>query len=126
MRWNSGALRQRSLRRSEYKGDKMYRTTTPTHTIVLPIQTSTCDEILLTYKQNDIELDKHYENGVLPDGMTLNGNKVYQVLTQEETNMFNGGWVNIQIRVLTNEGKSYASQIFRERMDKVLDDVILS
>ena len=104
----------------------MYRTTTPTHVLVLPIQTSTCDDILLTYKQNDIELDKHYENGVLPEGMALEGNKVYQALTQEETNMFNGGWVNIQIRVLTNEGKSYASQIFRERVDKVLDDVILS
>lgn len=104
----------------------MYRTTTPTHVLVLPIQTSTCDDILLTYKQNDIELDKHYENGILPEGMALEGNRVYQALTQEETNMFQGGWVNIQIRVLTNEGKSYASQVFRERVDKVLDDVILS
>lgn len=104
----------------------MYRATTETHTFVLPIQTSTCDEILLTYRQGGVILDKHYENGVLPDGMFLYGNRVYQSLTQEETDMFSEGFVDAQIRVLTNEGEAHASQIFKIYINKVLNDVVLS
>ena len=104
----------------------MYRVTTQTHTFVLPIQTSTCKEILLTYRQGDKELDKHYENGVLPDGMTLYKNEVIQELTQEETKLFCDGFVQAQIRVLTTEDKSHASQVFNIYMNKTLNDVVLS
>ena len=104
----------------------MYRVTTQTHTFVLPIQTSTCAEILLTYSQGEKKLDKHYENGVLPDGMTLYRNEVIQELSQEETKMFCEGFVQAQIRVLTLEGKSHASQVFNIYMNKTLNDVVLS
>lgn len=104
----------------------MYRVTTPTHTFVLPIQTSTCTEILLTYKQGGTMLEKHYENGALPAGMTLYRNQVIQQLTQDETKLFKDGFAQVQIRVLTTEGKSFASQIFNIHINEVLDETVLS
>ena len=104
----------------------MFRSTTASFTFVLPIQTSTCTEILLTYKQCEKELDKHYENGTLPEGMTLNKNEVIQQLTQEETKLFDEGIVAAQIRVLTNQGKSHSSQVFYIKWSDVLNDLVLS
>lgn len=105
----------------------MFRATTATHTFVLPIQTSTCAEILLTYKQCGKELiNKHYENGTLPEGMTLHKNEVIQELTQEETNLFDKGIVEAQIRVLTNKGKAHSSQVFYIKWNEVLNDTVLS
>lgn len=103
----------------------MYRVTTPTHTFKLPIDTGDCSEILLVYKQGGTELKKHYENGVLPSGMTLDEEQVIQLLTQEETKKFKTGFVNAQIRVLTNGGKSYASQVFSVNVNDVLNEEIL-
>ena len=104
----------------------MKRGTTPTHTFILPIQTSTCKEILLTYTQGSKKLSKHYQDGNLPDGMTLYRNEVIQQLSQEETKEFSEGFVKAQIRVLTIEDKSFASQIFNIYVNKTLNDVVLS
>ena len=105
----------------------MYEPTTPVHTFVLPIQTSTCNVILLTYKQDGvIKVEKRYENGTLPPGMVLNGNRVYQTLTQEETKLFDDEFVEAQIRVLTNEGKSHSSQEFEIYVNESLNTEVLS
>ena len=104
----------------------MFRVTTPTHTFIMPVDTSDCAEILLTYKQGDLSMSKHYENGIVPDGMTLDENQVIQTLTQEETKRFKVGFANVQIRVLLNNGKSYASQIFKVGINEVLNGAILS
>lgn len=103
----------------------MYRVTTPTHTFKLPIDTSDCSVILLDYKQDKTTLTKKYENGTTPAGMTLDEDQVIQVLTQEETKKFKKGFVNIQIRVLTNSGKSYASQWFTSVVNDVINEEIL-
>lgn len=103
----------------------MYRVTTPTHTFKLPIDTSDCSVILLSYKQGNVKLEKCYENGTLPSGMTLDEDQVIQLLTQEETKKFIKGYVDIQIRVLTNGGKSYASQWFQTAVDDVINEEIL-
>lgn len=103
----------------------MYRVTTPTHTFKLPIDTSDCAEIQLVYKQGNTSLIKRYENGVIPSGMTLDEDQVIQLLTQEETKRFKAGFVNAQIRVLTNGGKSYASQMFNVGVNEVLNEEIL-
>lgn len=103
----------------------MYRVTTPTHTFKLPIDTSDCSVIVLTYKQGETVLEKKYENGSAPSGMTLDENQVIQLLTQEETKRFKKGFVDIQIRVLTNGGKSYASQHFSASVLNVLNEEIL-
>lgn len=105
----------------------MYRVTTPTHTYTLPIETSTCKEILVTYKQNGITLDKHYENGVLPDGMALDGKNVIVKLTQAETKAFTAtSAVHSQIRVLTNDDDAFASQTFTVLIGDVLNEEILA
>lgn len=104
----------------------MYRVTTPTHTFTLPIDTAICKEILITYKQKNVELNKHYQDGTLPDGMTLDGNTVVIVLTQEETKAFRTGLVSVQVRALTNANKAFASQMFNVSNNDVLNDEVLA
>lgn len=104
----------------------MYRATTPTHTFTLPIDTSTCKEILVTYKQNRAKLDKHYQDSLLPSGMTLDGDKVIIKLTQAETLMFNRDKpAYAQVRVLTSDDSAYASQMFKVSVNDVLNEDIL-
>ena len=104
----------------------MYRATTPTHTYTLPIDTSTCKEILVTYKQNKAQLDKHYQDNLLPPGMTLDGDKVIIKLTQAETLMFcDSNPAYSQVRVLTADDSAYASQRFKVSINAVLNEEIL-
>lgn len=103
----------------------MYRVTTPTHTYTLPIETSSCKEILVSYRQNNVVLEKHYQDGTLPSGMTLNGNDVIVNLTQAETKEFSKGKIDAQVRVLTNANKAFASQIFTVTHKDVINEEIL-
>ena len=119
----------------------MYRVTTPTHTFTLPIETSTCKEIQVTYYQEPKKnvskcvpvrtvggeyIVKHYQNGQLPEGMTLDGKNVIIRLTQEETKLFNAGDViKAQVRVLTNADDAFASQKFNVQVYDVLNEEIL-
>lgn len=103
----------------------MYRVTTPTHTYTLPIETSSCKEILVSYKQSNVLLEKHYQDGILPSGMTLNGNDVIVNLTQAETKAFEKGKIDAQVRVLTNANKAFASQIFTVTHKDVINEEIL-
>ena len=105
----------------------MYRVTTPTHTFTLPIQTATCKEIQVTYKQGETTILKHYQNATLPSGMTLDGKNVIIKLTQEETKAFNARFgVVAQVRVLTNDDDAFASQIFTVSVNDVLNEEILA
>lgn len=104
----------------------MYRLTTPTHTFTLPEDTGDYAEILVTYKQKKTVLNKHYQNGTLPSGMSLDGNNVIIKLTQRETKAFSAGdQVSVQIRVLTPSGDAYASQSFKVRVFAVLNEEVL-
>lgn len=104
----------------------MYRVTTPTHTFKLPVDTSEFAEIQVTYKQGGVTLIKHYQDGTLPSGMTLNEKYVVILLTQEETKQFKSGLVNVQLRALTNSGRAFASQMFKLAASEVLNEEILS
>lgn len=105
----------------------MYRVTTPTHTFTLPIETATCTEILVTYRQGKTIINKHYENGTLPAGMTLDGNNVVIRLTQEETKRFDGEEMAfVQVRVLTTAEDAFASQVFSVFINDVLNEEILT
>ena len=105
----------------------MYRVTTPTHTFTLPIETSSCKEILVTYVQGNNRLEKHYQDGTLPDGMTLLNKDVIIRLTQEETKALTPtSTVEAQLRVLTNDDDAYASQIFKVWVNDVLNDEVLA
>lgn len=103
----------------------MYRVTTPTHTYTLPISTSECAEIQITYKQGKTSVVKHYQDGTLPSGMALDGNNVVVVLSQDETAQFVKGKVEAQVRVLTNGGEAMASQKFTLKINDVLNDEVL-
>ena len=104
-----------------------YRATTPPHTFTLPIDTSTCKEILVTYKQGNICLNKHYQDNTLPPGMTLDAKKVMIELTQDETLMFKeGDEARVQVRVLTMADKAYASKKFKIVVNGVLNEEILA
>lgn len=105
----------------------MYRATTPTHTFTLPIATNTCKEIQVTYKQGKVSLVKHYQDETLPEGMTLDGNDVIIVLTQDETLKFNSKEkVAVQVRVLTNDDLAFASQKFKLTVNDVLNEEVLA
>lgn len=96
----------------------MIRATTPTHTF--NIHTNDVKELLITYKQGmDIVMEK-----TLKDVEVNNGIITYR-LTQEETKRFRPGTVDIQVRVLTNDGVALASQIMTIRSKGVLNDEVL-
>ena len=104
----------------------MYRATTPIHTFTLPIETSDCKEIQVTYKQCGVTLIKHYQDNTLPSGMTLDGSQVIIRLTQEETKKFaQGKEANVQVRVLTTSDDAMASKIFKLVVNDVLNEEIL-
>lgn len=105
----------------------MYRVTTPTHTFKLPMNTDYLKEIQIVYKQGGLKLIKHYENGVLPSGMSLGGKTVVIRLTQEETKAFDARYdVAIQVRVLTADDDAFASQIFTVKVENVLNEEVLA
>ena len=105
----------------------MYRVTTPTDTFTLPIETSSCSIIQVTYSQEKTKLVKEYKNGTVPDGMTLDGKYVVIRLTQTETKQFQGDeFVNIQLRALTNSGDALASKTFKTFVNEVLNEEILT
>ena len=104
----------------------MYRVTTPTHTYTLPMETSTLSEIQVTYQQGGVSLIKHYQDGVTPAGMTIDGKVVQIRLTQEETKAFAAVTpVSSQVRVLTLSGDAYASQMFSISVGEVLNEEVL-
>lgn len=104
----------------------MYRVTTPTHTYTLPIETSNCKEVLVSYKQNNVLLEKHYQDETMPSGMTFDGKMVIVNLTQAETKAFSKGKIDVQVRVLTNANKAFASQIITVTNKDVINEEILA
>ena len=102
----------------------MFRATTPTHTFTLPIDTSRLSKILITYAQNgNIVLEKTEAD------CTLEGCNVSLTLTQEETLLFtteDDARISIQIRVLTADGKAYASEIEKEFARNCLNEEVLA
>ena len=102
------------------------RVTTPTHTFILPFDTSECSVIQVTYTQGCHSLIKQYEDGTLPSGMSLDEDSVIIHLTQEETKSFKVGAIEVQIRVLTTNDQAYASGIFKVGATKVNNEDILS
>lgn len=105
----------------------MYRVTTPTHTFTLPEQAETYAEIHITYKQGGAKVIKHAQDGVIPPGMSFDDKDVIIRLEQDETKLFKAGdFVSVQVRVLTAGGDAFASQIFKCKIDDVLNDEVLS
>ena len=100
----------------------MIRSSTPTHKFTFPIETELCARILITYKQGDRIIVEKTESDVVFEG----DKAVSVILTQEETLKFDAKQsVKIQVRVLTQNGKSIPSQIFTRRCEDVLNPKVL-
>ena len=104
----------------------MYRVTTPEHTFTLPQNASAYDVIQITYKQGATKITKTCEDGVTPQGVTIDGKNVVVMLTQAETKKFRaGGALTVQVRALTLGGKAYASDRFPIEVKEVNNEEIL-
>lgn len=95
----------------------MKRATTPNHIFVLPVESDSVQKFLLTYAQNGkIILEKSEKD------MTVLGREWSVVLSQDETKLFKSDYANAQVRVLMNDGKALASDVFRIYVGLVLND----
>jgi len=104
----------------------MYRATTPTTTFTLEVETSSLAQVLVTFKQDDVSLNKHYRNGTLPSGMTFDGKKVIVKLTQEESLLFDEGkQTYAQLRAKTLAGDAVATKKFPVNVHSSLNEEIL-
>lgn len=100
----------------------MIRGTTPTHTFVLPFDSTTVDKIKITYSQLDKEILTKTNKDV-----TFDGDNVIVTLSQAETFRFSekNGAVSIQVRVVTTGGDALASKIMSVGVGKCLDKEVL-
>lgn len=104
----------------------MYRVTTPEHVFKLPEDASVYDAIQITYKQGSTKLIKLYDNGVIPEGVSITGDTIIVTLTQSETKKFKKGELTVQIRALKKNGKAYASKRFPITVEDVNSEDILA
>lgn len=96
----------------------MIRGTTPTLTFTLPFNTSIIDVLYITFSQKDQEVFTLEKSDCI-----LSDNVITAKLTQNQTLAFNhNSLVEIQIRVLTNDGDSLASDTIRTGVEKILKD----
>lgn len=100
----------------------MKRGTTPTHTFVLPFDTSLISEVRIIYVQNDetILLKKR-------DDCVLEDKTISVTLTQDDTFKFDAKrLVSIQIRVLTHDNVALASDLFMKKVGECLDNEVIT
>jgi len=98
------------------------RTTTPTHILRFPFDPADCDEILVTYKQND-DIKVEREKGQV----TINNadKTIEYTLTQEETYAFNARGV-VYLQVKCRQGDTVmASDPKTLKVEDVLDDTLM-
>lgn len=99
----------------------MRRGTTPTHTFTLPITVDNVSEALIVYAQSDEEILRKTVSECRMDGNTVSVD-----LTQEETLRFCcDKKAQIQMKVLTRDGKALVSNIITTDVSKCLTDEVL-
>ena len=98
----------------------MYRASTPTHKLRIPIQPELIADLKLTYTQNGkVILEKEKAD------MTNEGQVWSVTLTQEETNLFSADYALAQVRYLGTDGRSFPSKTFRLYVGAVLNDEVM-
>lgn len=100
----------------------MIRTTTPTHTLTFPFDPADCDEIWVTYKQNNQILVERDKSEVTVDSAT---HSIEYKLAQEETKSLSAiGPVFLQVKV--RQGATVmASDIKTLKVNEVLNDDLM-
>ena len=99
----------------------MIRGSTVTHVFNIPFEANKIKELKITYSQNDsIVLFRKRNN------CTVDDYKITVTLLQEDTFKFDSSRsVNIQLRILTNEGIALSSKVFTVSIGKCLDNEVL-
>lgn len=99
----------------------MIRGTTPTLEFVIPFDTGQLAEAFVTLSQKGkVVIDKALED------CHCGGNKLSVRLTQEETLKLECDCITeIQVRARTLEGEAIASNIIRERTERILKDGVI-
>ena len=99
----------------------MIQGTTPTHVFTVPIDTEIIDKLSITYAQNGVVILKKDK-----EDCTIEANTITVKLTQEETLKFSeNASVQIQMKVLLVDGNVLVGSIHREKVNEVLDKVVL-
>lgn len=100
----------------------MIRGTTPTHIFKMPIDSSTIEEIKITYAQHDeVIFAKEKSACEIKDG------EIAVTLTQEETLLLDcKAMVQIQLRILLTDGSAAASKIIYRPVGKCLDNEVIA
>lgn len=99
----------------------MRRGTTPTHKFTLPFEVGACSKIRVIYAQGDIVKIVKKECDV-----ETSGNTISVTLTQADTLRLKCTLkTEIQVRVLTHNGESLASDIITVDTDRCLSDEVL-
>lgn len=105
----------------------MIRGTTPTHKFELPFKMNNIKAMQVIYAQAD-DNTKEYCKKIVKntDDCKLEGNVISVNLTQEDTlSLRHGAIVNIQLRVLLNDGKCFVSNIIKDMVHPCLSDEVL-
>lgn len=99
----------------------MRQGTTPTHTFLLPFDSSNIKALEITYAQHDVVLiTKGFDDCV------FNGKVAAIELSQEETFKFDITTpIQIQLRVLTDTDQAYATKIYLTNISKSLSKEVL-
>lgn len=101
----------------------MYRGTTPTlcFTVMTILDLTKLKEVWVTL-QNLV-----YERTYTGDEVRIDTDtkKMYVDMSQEETLSFSAGKVDVQIRMLMNDGKAYATEIVTTTVEEVLRDGVI-
>lgn len=98
----------------------MRRGTTPTHTFTLPIEAKNVSDALIVYFQGDKKILRKTASECHMEGNTISVD-----LTQEETLRFRCDKAQIQVKVLTTDGKALVSNIITTEVLKSLADEVL-
>lgn len=99
------------------------RATTPKQTFILELNNvPELTEILITYAQKGTIVFERTK-----DAMTIEDNKVWFRLTQEETlSLRQNVPVEIQVRVFTPDGNALASDIFEVSVERILNEEVFT
>ena len=102
----------------------MIRGTTPTHTFVLPFNTSLVSSARISYAQRGNVLLKKETPACT---LEANTNTISVTLSQEDTLLFNSGlYVDIQLRVLTTDGVALSTDIITKSVGECLDGGVIA
>ena len=99
----------------------LYKGTTPIHIFVLPFDTNTIENAVVTYSQKGrIIFEKR------KDDCIFENNTITVTLSQEETLKFEHSYLaKIQLRVRTYDDAVYASQIYGEPIMPCLNEEVI-